>query len=79
MWVRLLNFNALIGIKDVPKGLSNWFCIQITFWYLVKTGVSIRNILFTICIGVFELLQDIFNLKPGFNMIINGYCYKKTN
>ena len=50
--VKSLTIDIYIGIiiKAVPKVIGDWFWKPIMFKSLIKTGFSIRNILFTICI-----------------------------
>ena len=78
-WVRISNLKYLNIHKAVPN-LIGKCCFYTTSIFLdtLRTGLWIRNILFTICVGAYLNWKRIFFiLKKSFNMIIKCYWYKK--
>ena len=70
--VWFLTFNIWIRRSKIYK---NWFCTQIIFKNTIKTGLSIRNILFTKFMSYLKRKNIFLIWKSGFNKIIKSYWY----
>ena len=60
MWVEFLTFNILLYTKSVPNVIGDWFCTPKMFKNPIKTGFSVRNILFTICFWCLWIVNEYF-------------------